>query len=177
VFSRYTLRRNALLNCVGILRTDSWLDEGWSIPATAAEMQAQYEGWHPDVHSLIALAPAQGLLKWGIFDRPPLPGWRDGPVTLLGDAAHPMLPFLGLGAAMAIEDGLVLARALAGFDSVGAAFDAYERVRRPRTEEIARLSRLQGQLNQAGSPDDYRHGESPAGDRAVFEFEPDDIGF
>jgi salicylate hydroxylase len=172
VFSRYTLRRNSLLNCVGIVQTGEWLDDGWSIPATAAEMQSMYEGWHSDVPNLIGLAPAAGLLKWGIFDRPALPRWRQGRVTLLGDAAHPMLPFLGLGAAMAIEDGLILARAVMGGGSIEDGFDRYEAARRPRTIEVADLSRRQGELNQAQSPDSYDHEAAPAGNRAVFDFDP-----
>jgi salicylate hydroxylase len=173
VFSRYTLRANALLNCVGIVRSDAALGEGWSTGATAAEMQALYQDWHPDVYRLIGLAPQAGLRKWGIYDRPPLRRWAQGRITLLGDAAHPMLPFLGLGAAMAIEDGLILARNLMQTADIETGFAHYEESRRPRTMEIADLSRRQGALNQAGSPETYDHTAAPAGRRDVFDFDPD----
>jgi len=175
VLNRYTIRRNTLLNCVGIVRTGDWVDEGWSTPATAAEMGALYAGWHPDVTRLIALAPAGGLIKWGIFNRPPLAHWRQGQVALLGDAAHPMLPFLGLGAAMAIEDGFVLARAMAGCGSVAEGFDRFQHARHERTAQIAAQSQKQGELVQAQSPDTYAHDAAPAGNARLYDFDPDAV--
>ena len=136
-------------------------------------MGALYADWHPDVSRLIALAPAGGLIKWGIFNRPPLAHWRQGQVTLLGDAAHPMLPFLGLGAAMAIEDGIVLARAMARSGSVAEGFDRFAQVRRARTLQIAALSQKQGELVQAQSPDTYAHDAAPAGNPSLYDFDPD----
>lgn len=173
VLNRYTIRRNTLLNCVGIVRTGDWVEDGWSTPTTAAEMAALYEGWHPDVTQLIALAPAGGLIKWGIFNRPPLAEWRQGNVALLGDAAHPMLPFLGLGAAMAIEDGIVLARALARSGSVAEGFDGFQQARRGRTEMVAALSQQQGELTQAQSPETYAHDAAPAGNARLYDFDLD----
>jgi len=175
VFNRYTIRRNTLLNCVGIVRTGNWVEEGWSTPATATEMGELYTGWHPDVTRLIALAPAGGLIKWGIFNRPPLAQWRQGHVTLLGDAAHPMLPFLGLGAAMAIEDGIVLARAMARSGSIPEGFDRFQQARRERTELVASLSQKQGELVQAQSPDNYAHDAAPAGNAALYDFDLDAV--
>lgn len=171
VFNRYTLRGGALLNCVAITRSDEWRADGWSTPATPQEMADLYVGWHPEVRELIARAPADHLIKWALFDRPPLPGWLRGRTTLLGDAAHPMLPFLGLGAAMAIEDAMILARALEESpDATG--LTLYEDVRRPRVERIAELSRLQGEFSQAADPDSYDPKASPAQDRSLGDHDP-----
>jgi salicylate hydroxylase len=92
-------------------------------------------------------------------------------VTLAGDAAHPMLPFLGLGAAMAIEDAMVLARALLA-DTSPTGLDRYERARQPRTARVALLSRLQGELVQARDPDRYDAATAPAHDPAFHDFDP-----
>lgn len=171
VFNRYSLRGGDLVNCVGITRSDEWGADGWSTPAQTAEMLALYEGWHEDVIGLMRVAPADHLIKWALFDRKKLPGWRKGRVTLLGDAAHPMLPFLGLGAAMAIEDAMVLARALdQSPDEQG--LDIYERVRRPRVRTIANLSRLQGELSQSRDPDNYDAATAPAQNKALQDYDP-----
>ena len=171
VFNRYTLREGAIVNCVGITQSDAWAGEGWSTPATVAEMLALYEGWHPDVLGLIERAPAEHLIKWALFDRPPLAEWRHGRVALLGDAAHPMLPFLGLGAAMAIEDAMLLARALEQMPDI-AGLDLYAAARQPRAMRIADLSRIQGDYSQGRDPDAYDAGSAPAQDPAIQDYDP-----
>jgi salicylate hydroxylase len=169
-FNRYTLRSGELLNCVGLAATDGWAEEGWSTPATREEVLSTFDGWHPSVTGLIG--EAQHLIKWGIFDRQPLPRWSSGRVTLLGDAAHAMLPFLGLGAAMAIEDAMVLARAFAAEGHAERAFARYEAARLPRTSLVHAKSVQQGHLVQARDPDAYDGGEAPAADPAIFGFNP-----
>lgn len=169
-FNRYTLRGGSIVNCVGIVATDQWVGEGWSTPATRDEILATFEGWHPDVTSLMALATSS--IKWGIFDRAPLPVWASGRATLLGDAAHAMLPFLGMGAAMAIEDGIILARAFEQEREVIAAFARYEAARKPRTALVHAKSIEQGQLTQARDPDNYDHAAAPAGDSAITGYDP-----
>ncbi len=171
VLNRYALRRGATVNCVAIARTDSWTGEGWTTPATPEELVALYDGWHPDVTGLLAVAPREQLAKWALYDRPPLPRWRDGRVSLLGDAAHPMLPFLGLGSAMAIEDGLVLAQALAASpDEAG--LESYESARRPRTEEVLLASRHEGTLVQGRDPDLLDLSAAPSRNASFYDFDP-----
>lgn len=171
VFNRYTLRKGTLVNCVGITQSDAWNIEGWSQPAERAEMLALYHDWHPDVVALMERADERQLIKWGLFARAPLPRWQRGRVTLLGDAAHPMLPFLGLGAAMAIEDGMVLARALEQSpDARGLA--VYEANRHVRTGRIADLSRRQGELFQQRDPDAYDPAQAPAHDPSLQDYDP-----
>lgn len=169
-FNRYTLRGGAILNCVGIAATDEWVGEGWSTQATSAEMLEAFAGWHGDVTGLIERA--ESAIKWGLFDRAPLGRWAHGRVTMLGDAAHAMLPFLGMGAAMAIEDGMILARAFAAEREVGPAFARYEAARRPRTALLHAKSVEQGELTQSRDPDDYDHAVAPAADPAILAYDP-----
>jgi salicylate hydroxylase len=170
VFNRYTIRQGTVINCVGIVKTDVWQDDGWSIAAARDDVRAGYDGWHPDVGGLIDRA--EGIIKWGIFDRPPLPQWSEGPVTLLGDAAHPMLPFLGLGAAMAIEDAMILARTLEADADGTRAFDRYETARRPRTVRVQDQSRRQGELVQNADPDRFDPTAAPSHDPAYYAYDP-----
>ncbi|WP_439486844.1 FAD-dependent monooxygenase [Blastomonas fulva] len=171
VFNRYTLRGGAIVNCVGIVQSEVWSGEGWFHRADLSEMLAHYDGWHDDVTGIMKAAPAGQIVKWGLFDRPPLPQWGRGNVILLGDAAHPMLPFLGLGAAMAIEDGMVLARALAAWpDRTGLA--RFEACRKPRCMRIADLSRVQGALAQQSDPDSYDRSSAPSHDKTIHDYDP-----
>lgn len=144
-FVRYTVRHGEVLNCVGLARSDLGGDESWSTPATRAEFKAHFPGWNDYVYSLIDRIPEDMLFKWPLFDRDPIPDWTRGKVTLLGDAAHPMLPFLGIGATMAQEDAVVLGTCVRGAESVEAAFADYVRVRQPRAAEVAYASRAQGE--------------------------------
>lgn len=169
-FNRYTLRGGQVLNCVGIAATDAWVDEGWSTPATRDELLATFDGWHPAATGL--MGEADRLIKWGIFDHAPLPVWSRGRVTLLGDAAHAMLPFLGMGAAMAIEDAMILARAFAAESDVAPAFARYEAARVPRTTLIHAKSVEQGALTQARDPDHYEHAAAPAADPSILGYDP-----
>jgi salicylate hydroxylase len=99
--------------------------------------------------------PPEQCFKWGIFDRDPLPSWTTGRVTLLGDAAHPTTPFLGQGAAMALEDGLVLARALLAAGSVTEALARYEQARVTRANFVLLASRENGSHLTTTDPDRY----------------------
>ena len=169
-FNRYTLRGGAVVNCVGIVASEIWADEGWSNPASREEMQQAFAGWHKDVLGLIG--QADGAIKWGLFDRAPLPGWTRDRITLLGDAAHAMLPFLGMGAAMAIEDGMILARAFQAESDPLDALARYEAARLSRTALLHANSVEQGELTQARDPDNYDHGAAPAADPAILGYDP-----
>jgi salicylate hydroxylase len=114
-------------------------------------MSAAFPGVKGDLRLL--LDRAQNCFKWGLFDRDPLPWWSRGRLTLLGDAAHPMLPFLAQGAAMAIEDGFVLARELSKTpDDLAASLQRYEALRRPRTEQVQLAARAQAGIFHLASP-------------------------
>lgn len=131
----YPVRRGELLNFVGIVERGDWLVESWNTPGTRAECAADFAGWHEDVRLMIDNIDQP--YKWALMSRQPLERWSSGRSTLLGDACHPTLPFLAQGAAMAIEDGIVLAGALrAKAYDVGAALALYERCRIERTSRI-----------------------------------------
>jgi salicylate hydroxylase len=148
----YPVRGGNLINVVAIIR-DEWREAGWSAPAEGAEILAHYPAsmWSETARAILA-APRHWQ-KWALYDRAPLAPWGQGPVTLLGDAAHPMLPYLAQGAAMAIEDAAVLARRLAETrGDFAAAMRAYERERRGRTARAQRAARRNGTIYQLSGP-------------------------
>ena len=120
-----------IMNLIGCGQSDLWEEEGWSIPATNEEFAKAYSDFAPDLVALIRNIPQGALFKWGLRDREPLKTWTVGRVTMLGDAAHPMTPFLGQGACMAIEDALLLGRAFAASETVREALRRYEAAARP----------------------------------------------
>jgi salicylate hydroxylase len=126
----YPLRAGRLMNFVGARERADWRVESWSARGTQEELAADFRGWHDDIQAFIRAIELP--YKWALMVRAPLERWTVGRVTLLGDAAHSMLPFLAQGAVMAIEDGYVLARCLAQFD-VPTALQRYEAARRERT--------------------------------------------
>ncbi|NYT43944.1 FAD-dependent monooxygenase [Alcaligenaceae bacterium] len=135
----YPLRHGELVNFVGILEKENWTDESWTAKGTVDECVADFKGWHPDVLTL-----AQSLITpfvWALMVREPMTNWVSGRVALLGDAAHATLPFMSQGAAMAIEDGYVLARCLKKYaDDVELALQVYQSLRIDRTTKIVRGS-------------------------------------
>jgi salicylate hydroxylase len=139
--AHYPVRQGQQLNFLGFAVVDGWQEEGWAIPSTTEEMLARFAAFHPAVTSTMGATPPGGLFKWGLFDRDVLPVWSKGAVTLLGDAAHPMLPFLGQGAGMVIEDAMVLARLLASGGELPALLARYEALRRPRTAYVMQKGR------------------------------------
>jgi salicylate hydroxylase len=126
----YPLRAGQLMNFVGILERGDWRVESWTARGTLEELTTDFRGWHDDIQAFIR--EIETPYKWALMLRPPLERWTIGRVTLLGDAAHSMLPFLAQGAVMAIEDGCVLARCLAKYD-VAKALAHYESARKERT--------------------------------------------
>jgi salicylate hydroxylase len=152
----YRLRRGSLANFVGVVERDEPGDVSWGAPGVREDAKADFHGWHPVIRRI--LDEAAVLLRWPLYDCPPLPGWTDGRVVLLGDACHPMLPFLAQGAVMAIEDAYVLASELKGTSSLPGALSAYERARKARTsrvqktaEDNARIFHRTNALTQLGT--------------------------
>jgi salicylate hydroxylase len=137
----YFVSRARLLNFVGWTEHDSWNREDWTDRATIARALAAFEGWHPQVRRIIAAA--ETCFIWALFDREPLQHWSVGHTTLLGDACHPMYPFMGQGAAQAIEDGAALAACLtaAGGRDPAEALRHYEWLRLPRVTRLQQMSR------------------------------------
>ena len=142
----YYLRGGALLNFVGIVETDEVAEESWTVKLPWDELKAQYRGWHPAIQTIIDAADKDQCYRWSLFNRPPIRDWSTRRVTLLGDAAHPTLPYLAQGAAMAIEDGAVLTRALGMTDSIAEALQIYQRNRVDRTARIVLQSSANREL-------------------------------
>jgi 2-polyprenyl-6-methoxyphenol hydroxylase-like FAD-dependent oxidoreductase len=130
----YPMRRGELVNFVGAIERDDWLEESWQESGSVEECLGDYQGWNDDIRSFIA--NINTTMKWALFIRKTLPKWHIGRVVLMGDACHATLPFLAQGAGMAIEDGLVLARALEVYDQTERAFDRYDAARIARCTAI-----------------------------------------
>jgi salicylate hydroxylase len=153
--TRYKIRRGEILNYIAIARTNSWVEEGWSVRSTIDALLAEFRDFEPAARSILMATPPDQCFKWGIFDRDPLPVWSTGRVTLLGDAAHPTTPFLGQGAAIALEDAMVFARALAAAGSIGEALARYEKARVARANGVLLASRENGLNLTTTDPDRY----------------------
>jgi salicylate hydroxylase len=153
VFVRYPLRGGRLINCVMLGRAEAWAEESWSARAQPGELMAALAGWTGEVQRLVGAIPTDQCFKWGLFDRPPLPSIVTDRVALLGDAAHPMLPFFAQGAASAIEDAVVLGRCLAGSSDLKTALRRYERARLERVTMMQVESSLGGERLQGANPD------------------------
>lgn len=140
-FVHYYVRGGDYVNCVCVVEKAGWQVESWTEVGELSELRQDFAGWHPSVLTLIDKADPAELYKWALFDRPPMPQWGKGCITLLGDACHPTLPFMAQGAAMAIEDAAVLAACLSQDQSVARAVRRYEDLRRQRTAGIQLGSR------------------------------------
>ena len=140
-FVHYFVAAARLLNWVAIVPGRGWQVESWSATGEIADALADFEGWHPQVRAIIGAADRTH--RWALYDREPLPRWSTGHATLLGDAAHAMLPFLAQGACQAIEDAVVLARCLADFAAAAVphALARYEAIRKPRASRVQNGSR------------------------------------
>lgn len=133
---------------------DSWHEESWTTPGSVDELRGFYADFHPDARAL--LDACDSVLKTALYERDPLTAWSLGPMTLVGDACHPMMPFMAQGAGMAIEDGVVLARNLAGVAApaqVAAALHRYETMRMERASQIQVGSRGNNWLRSGGNAD------------------------
>ena len=148
-FVAYPVRRGELINYVALVEEEGWTEESWTTKADKSNLAAAFEGWHETVRALVGHTLRGECYKWALLGRDPLPYWSTGRVTLLGDAAHPMVPYLAQGAVMAIEDAWVLAASLASSSDTAAAFGTCERARLERTAAVQTAAWQQGQLNHS----------------------------
>ncbi|MGB0630808.1 MAG: FAD-dependent oxidoreductase [Alphaproteobacteria bacterium] len=148
----YPVRRDGeLVNFVAHYDSDGWTGESWTHECDRSELMETYAGWHDDLLGLIE--SSDKYYKWALYDREPLETWIDGRIALLGDSAHPMLPYLGQGGCMAIEDGCVLAEAIARSpDDLDTALSEYQRARKPRATRAQLGSRFRAKQNHLVSP-------------------------
>ena len=143
-FLTFPVRARQLINYVGFVPADEEMKESWSAPGDPEVLRREFAGWDPRIEQL--LRQVKTVFRWALYDREPLPTWTKGRLTLLGDAAHPMLPHLGQGANQSIEDGMALATILERADraTASAALLAYERLRRERVAQVQRGARENG---------------------------------
>lgn len=168
-FMVFPVRGGTLFNYVGFLPSEVGAAETWSGTGDPVALAAAFAGWDDRIGTL--LAEVTEPFWWGLYDREPLPRWTDGRLTLLGDAAHPMLPHLGQGANQAIEDGVALAVLLAGAGRGGvpAALRAYEDLRRPRVAQVQRGARVNGARYDSRSQyADHRRRDAEMSDHTTF---------
>src|SRR5215475_974300 len=132
----YYLRGGALLNFVGLVETDEVSEESWTARFPWEKLKADFRGWHPDIQLVIDKADRNECFRWSLYYRPPIANWSTRRATMLGDAVHAMLPYLAQGAAMAIEDGAILTRALGMTGEVADALELYQRNRIERTARV-----------------------------------------
>ncbi|MGB9365973.1 MAG: FAD-dependent monooxygenase [Xanthobacteraceae bacterium] len=143
-FLAFPVRAGRIINYVGFVPADEEMQESWSAPGDPDVLRREFAGWDPRVETL--LRQVHATFRWALYDREPLPTWTNGRLTLLGDAAHPMLPHLGQGANQSIEDGMALATILAHAErsAAPAALLAYEQLRRERVAQVQRGARENG---------------------------------
>ena len=143
-FLAFPVRAGRIINYVGFVPADEEMKESWSAPGDPDVLRREFAGWDPRIEKL--LQQVHATFRWALYDREPLPTWTNGRLTLLGDAAHPMLPHLGQGANQSIEDGMALATILARADrsTAPAALLAYEQLRRERVAQVQRGARENG---------------------------------
>ena len=143
-FLAFPVRSGRLINFVGFVPADEEMMESWSAPGDPERLRQEFAGWDARIGKL--LQQVQATFRSALYDREPLPTWSKGRLSLLGDAAHPMLPHLGQGANQSIEDAMALATILAraGRTTGAAALLAYERLRRERVASIQRGARASG---------------------------------
>ncbi len=172
MINRYPVSNGRLLNFVAFAERAGWEEEGWSIPAKVADLQAEFAGWHPWVTQIIDAVPEAQLFKWALCARSPLTRWVKGRAAVLGDAAHPLLPYLGQGAVMAIEDAVLLGRAFAAAHEPIEALARYEAARVGRARFVVERSALQVPLFHAVDTDNFQQ-EAPADEAlGLFKYNP-----
>lgn len=142
-FVSYYLRGGQYVNFVAVEERSDWRSESWHEEGNVEELKQGFSGWHPEVTEL--LSAVNNAFLWALNGRDELPTWHQGRVVLLGDACHPMLPFMAQGAAMAIEDAYVLAKCVADY-TIKEALVEYENTRKPRATKIQKMSTANANL-------------------------------
>ena len=142
----YPIRRGELVNFVGAIEDDGWQEDSWTARRPWSDLQADFTDWNGAIRSIIDVADREQCYRWALNNRTPVTTWSTRSATLLGDAAHPTLPYMAQGAAMAIEDAAVLTRALQAEADTATALELYQRNRTERTARIVNESSANREL-------------------------------
>jgi len=176
VFARYLVRNGELYNYVAFLATDEWAEEGWAIPSKVDIVMDIFSDYNQQVKNIIAATPVSDLFKWGIFAREPVAKWSTKNITLLGDAAHPLEPFMGQGASLAIEDGVVLGRIIEDSESSDEIVSRYEAARIERAHFVTEHSKRAGARFTGIDPEKYTKEEHKNEEElGLFNYHPGDV--
>lgn len=170
-FVEYTIKSGTIKNYVAISNVKEWQEEGWTVRSSVTQALDEFINWHKDVKNIISATPVDQCFKWGLFDRDPLESWSEGRATILGDAAHPMLPFMAQGAAMSIEDAIVLSRCFNQSKSPKETYRRYEKARIARTSWCQLQSREAGHLFQKISTKEALDSDRAERGRILYEYE------
>ena len=172
-FVTYPIRKTGIVNVVAFGQASGWTEEGWSVKAELNELKSTFDGWCEPVQSLIQAIPYEALYRWGLFARDPLDTFVKGNVALIGDAAHPMLPWFGQGASSTIEDAVVMTRCFEKSQNVAEVFKLYNKAR------CERVTFLQAESNKGTermqSADPYSLRDAPRRDEdalGIFKYDP-----
>ena len=175
-FVTYPIRDKALVNIVAFAQAKHWTEEGWMVRAEINELIEAFDGYTEDVQALIGALPSDNLFRWGLFSRDPLTSLTKDNIGLIGDAAHPMLPWFGQGASSSIEDSVVLARCFLTYTDEAEALNRYNDIRHER------VSFLQAESNagtaRMQSFDPYVLRDAPRRDEdalGIFKFDPANV--
>ncbi len=179
----YWLGRQKLLNFVAPVETDMEVRESWTVRAPWDDLKADFDGWHPVVQTVIDAADRDACYRWALNIRKPVRNWRSERAVVIGDAAHPTLPFLAQGAALAIEDAGVLSRALATGDAVPDMLERFQNARFDRTARVvdgaARLAKMNHQASEQALRTAMRNGADIARERDgwLYNYNPMTVDF
>lgn len=173
----YYIRGGETINYIACCEEGDWVEESWTLKAPWSELKQTFTGWHDDVQTLIDATDKNECYKWALNNRPPIEHWSHDRVTLLGDAAHPTLPYMAQGAAMAIEDGAVLTRCLQLEQDIEQALLLYQNNRTERTRRIVESSTEHGHLYHLSSAEEFQQafaGRDLGADRSkwLFSYDP-----
>lgn len=175
-FVTYPIRHADIINVVAFAQAPGWTEEGWSVRAEPDELKTAFEGWCEPVQSLVNAVPNDKLFRWGLFSRRPLDTFTEGNIGLIGDAAHPMLPWFGQGASSSIEDGVVLARCFAKGRDVAEALALYNKARCERVTFLQTESNKGTERMQSADP--YSLRDAPRRDEdalGIFRYDPSTV--
>ncbi|HPF47219.1 MAG: FAD-dependent monooxygenase [Alphaproteobacteria bacterium] len=154
----YYLRSGKLLNFVGCVENSDWKEESWTVKASWDALKADYAGWNKEIQTIIDNIDKDQCFLWALNNRKPVDNWRTDRAVIMGDAAHPTLPYMASGAVMAIEDGAVLMRSINANNDVAEALDMFQRNRLERTARIVTGSTEMGDLYHLSNREEFEKG-------------------
>ncbi|MDU8946740.1 FAD-dependent oxidoreductase [Ovoidimarina sediminis] len=152
----YWLRNRELMNIVGVVEGDMDIEESWTVRADWREFKADFDGWHTDVHTVIDASDRQNCFRWALNIRKPVFNWSSERAVLIGDAAHPTLPYIAQGAAAAVEDAAILMRVLAEGAEVPASLDRFQKIRAPRAARVVESANRMRRINHMADENELR---------------------